>query len=119
VGLLIVSWLVSFLVFFPNDFERAFIGGILASVAPYLVYRGASRLWGFQASLASLTPRRFLALIVAYSVASPLLHHLYFAFRGQDDLWRGFLAMFLGDLSGTLIVLYTIKGALSLAPRHT
>src|SRR4051812_41421736 len=37
-GLLLVSWMVSFLLFFPGQFERPFVGGILASVAPYAVF---------------------------------------------------------------------------------
>lgn len=114
VGLLLVSWLVSFVLFFPDDPERAFVGGILAALAPWLVYRGASRAWGFQASLGNLTPGRLLVLALAYSVASPLLHHLWFAWRGQDNLLQGFLAMFAGDLAGTLIVLYGIKALLVL-----
>jgi len=115
VGLLIVSWIVSFGIFFPGQFERAFMGGIIAALAPWLVYRWARRAYGLQTSLANLTPRRLLVLVLAYSVASPLLHHVYFALNGQDDLLRGFAAMFVGDLSGTLIVVYTIKGLLSLA----
>jgi hypothetical protein len=118
VGLLIVSWLVSFLVFFPGQFERPFWGGIIAAVAPYLVYLGARHAWGLHASLQNLSPARLLVLVLAYSIASPLLHHVYFAFNGQQDLLRGFLAMFIGDLTGTLIVIYTIKGLLSLAPRR-
>ncbi|HYD77512.1 hypothetical protein [Ramlibacter sp.] len=117
IGLLIISWLVSFLIFFPHDPLRAFVGGILAALAPWLVYRGASWAWGLQASLRSLTPARLLLLALAYSIASPLLHHLWFALRGQDDLLRGFFAMFAGDLAGTLIVLYGIKGLLALMPR--
>jgi hypothetical protein len=117
IGLLLVSWAVSFLVFFPGQFERPFIGGIIAAAAPYLVYRLARALYGLHASLANLTPRRLLLLSLAYSVASPLMHHVYFAFQGQDDLLRGFVAMFIGDLAGTLIVIYGIKGLLALARR--
>jgi hypothetical protein len=117
VGLLVVSWAVSFLLFFPQEFDRAFWGGILGTVAPYGVYLAARHGWGLQASLANLTPRRLLVLCVAYAVASPLLHHVYFALRGQQDLWRSFLAMFVGDLSGTLLVIYAVKGLLALAPR--
>lgn len=117
VGLLLVSWGVSFVIFFPDDPERAFVGGIIAAVAPYAVYRGASRFYGFEASLRNLTPARLLVLALAYSIASPLLHHLWFAWRGQGDLVQGFVAMFIGDLSGTLIVLYGIKGVLALVPR--
>jgi hypothetical protein len=118
VGLLIVSWLVSFLLFFPGQFERPFVGGIIATAAPYMVYRLARGLYGMAASLANLTPARLLVLVLAYSVASPLLHHLYFAFMGQDRLVQGFVAMFIGDLAGTLIVIYGIKALLSLAPRR-
>lgn len=116
VGLLLVSWYVSFVYFFPNDPARAFVGGILATLAPWLVYRGARRLYGFQGSLRNLTPGRLLVLALVCSVASPLLHHIWFALRGQDDLLRGFVAMFVGDLAGTLIVLYGIKGLLALFP---
>lgn len=116
-GLLLVSWFVSFVFFFPDEFDRAFVGGILASVAPYLVYLGARHFWGLQSSLRNLTPGRLLMLSLAFSIASPLLHHLWFAWRGQSDLVRGFAVMFLGDLNGTLIVLYGLKGLLALLPQ--
>lgn len=115
VGLLLVSWLVCFFYFFPNDPLRSFMGGILASVAPYLVYRLAQRAYGIGASLANLTPARLLNLCLAYSIASPLLHHIWFAIQGQPDLARGFLVMFIGDLMGTLLVIYTMKTLLFVA----
>jgi hypothetical protein len=118
VGLLLVSWYVSFEFFFPDDFDRAFMGGLLATAAPYLVYLGARRFYDLDASLRNLTPRRLLVLSLAYSLASPLLHHLWFAARGQGDLLRGFFVMFVGDLTGTLIVLYSLKAVLAVLPRR-
>lgn len=117
VGLLIISWLVSFLHFFPNDFSRAFMGGILATVAPYMMYRLAQQVFGLKASLTNLSPKRLLICVVAYSVASPLLHHIWFFLHGdRENLVQGFIVMFVGDLNGTLIVIYTMKGLLSLIP---
>jgi hypothetical protein len=116
VGLLFVSWAANFLFVFHGQFERPFWGGILGTVAPYAVYRLARWRYGLHASLANLTPRRLLVLVLAYSVASPLLFHLYFAWRGQADLLRGFTAMFIGDFTGTLIVIYGIKALLALQP---
>jgi hypothetical protein len=118
IGLLLVSWWVSFFLFFPGQFERPFIGGVVAAAAPYLVYRGARHFYGLEPSLRNLTSRRLLVLVLAYSVASPLMHHVYFALNGQDDLLQGFLAMFVGDLTGTLIVIYSLKALLALAPRR-
>lgn len=48
IGLLIVSWLVSFFYFFPDDFMRAFVGGIVATIAPYGVYKLAQHAFGLQ-----------------------------------------------------------------------
>ena len=118
IGLLLVSWYVSFVWFFPHDPDRAFMGGIIASLAPYGVYRLARRYYGLDAGLRNLTPARLLVLALVYSVASPLLHHLWFAARGQDNLLQGFAVMFVGDLMGTLIVLYGLKAILSMVPRR-
>lgn len=116
VGLLLVSWLVSYCYFFPDDFLRSFAGGILATLAPYSIYRWARHQYGLQASLANLTPGKLLVLIVAYSVASPLLHCLWFALQGQENLFQGLLVMIIGDLMGTLLVIYTAKAGLALLP---
>ena len=118
IGLLLVSWLVCFFHFFPNDFLRSFMGGILAAAAPWLANRVAQHAFGLRASLTNLSPRRLLACIVLYSVASPLLHHIWFYVHGDSgNLLHGFFVMFIGDLNGTLIVIYTMKALLSLAPR--
>ena len=120
VGLLLVSWLVSFFYFFPNDFIRSFMGGIIAAVAPYLVYKIAQQVFGLRASLTNLTPNRLLICVVAYSIASPLLHYIWFALHGDNtNTMQGFFVMCFGDLSGTLIVVYAAKGILSFLPPRT
>lgn len=118
IGLLLVSWLVNFEFFFPDDFERAFVGGILSTAAPYLVYRIARHFFGLDATLRNLAPRHLLLLALAYALANPLLLNLWFAWRGQQHLLGGFAAMVIGDLTGTLIVLYLLKGLLALVPRQ-
>lgn len=110
VGLLIVSWLVSFFYFFPDDFMRAFVGGIVATMAPYGVYLIAQRAFDLRSSLINLTSGRLLVCIVACSFASPLLHHIWFALHeAPRPLLSSFFVMFAGDLTGTLIVVYTVK----------
>lgn len=110
VGLLLAAWCVNFWYFFPDDFTRSFMGGIIATVAPYMVYVVARRFFGLQGSLTNLTPGKLLACIVAYSLASPLLHHLWFHLRDPDTHeWSGFLVMATGDFLGSVIVFYTLK----------
>lgn len=114
VGLLLASWIASFTLFFPDDAPRAFVGGVLSTVAPYGVYLLARHRYGLQASLSNLTPGRLMVCIAAYAVASPALHHIWFILRGDPgDHLHGFVAMCVGDFVGALIVIYTMKGLLS------
>lgn len=117
IGILVASWLICFFYFFPNDPIRSFAGGILAALAPWLTYRVlvAGRIG---TSLAGLGPWRLLGCAVAFSIASPALHHIWFALHGQEEgLLRSFLVMASGDFVGTLIVLYTAKLVLVMRQR--
>ncbi|MGH8854940.1 MAG: hypothetical protein ACREWI_11740 [Telluria sp.] len=116
-GVLVASWLVGFLYFFPDDPIRAFAGGIVSALAPYLTYRVLVA-GPVGASLAGLGPWRLLGCALAFSVASPALHHAWFALQGQrEGLLEGFLVMASGDFAGTLIVLYAAKLALLMRQR--
>ncbi|NPT61432.1 hypothetical protein [Paraburkholderia elongata] len=117
VGLLVGGLLMDFFYWFPHDPVRAIAGAILGSLAPYLVYRLALERYDLKASLTNLTPKRLLVLAVAYSVANPLLHHIWFALQGNtQNIGESFVMMFVGDLTGALIMLYTMKGVLAFLP---
>ncbi|MFZ6754551.1 hypothetical protein ACO0KY_14360 [Undibacterium sp. Dicai25W] len=117
VGLLIVSWAVCFFYFFQDDYLRSFMGGILAAAAPYLVYRVAEYLYGLKTNLINLTPKRLLLCVIAYAFASPFLHHIWFFVHGDtQDFLSGFFVMFAGDLFGSLIIVYAMKGLLNFLP---
>ncbi|WP_342802407.1 hypothetical protein [Paraburkholderia panacisoli] len=86
-------------------------------MAPYAVYGVAQGIYGLRASLTNLTAKRLLVLMLAYSIESPLLHHLWFFLRGEtQNIANRLFAMFVGDRLGTLIVLYTMKGLLAFLP---
>lgn len=115
IGLLVSGLILNFFHFAFEDPMRAVMGAVAGSLAPYLVYLYARRAYGLQASLRNLTARRLLILIVMCAAASPLFHHIWFAFDGaSEDLLTSYIAMFVGDLNGILLVVYTIKGLLTL-----
>jgi hypothetical protein len=117
IGLPVVSWLVDFVYFFSHDPVRSFAGGIIATVAPYAVYRLALERYNLRASLTNLTAKRLLILAPAYSIANPLLHNIWFFLqRDRQNIVNRFFAMFVGDLVGALIMLYAMKGILALLP---
>jgi len=117
IGLLISGWFACYWYYFPGDAIRATTGTIAGAIGPYLVYLIAQREFGLQASLKNLTPQRLLLCALGCAIASPVLHHVWFAIHGDDNLLPGFLVMSIGDLVGALVVLYVAKGMLALFPR--
>ena len=117
-GLLITGWFACYWYYFPGDVARAFAGTIAGAAGPYLVYLIAQREYGLQSSLRNLTPMRLLVCAVGCAIASPALHHIWFILRDNEELLLGFFVMCVGDLAGSLIVLYTAKGLLTLRDRR-
>ena len=114
IGLLLASALLVVVDFPPMDPLTLVVAPLLSAGAPYLVYRLALRS-GMPATLVQLTPMKLTQLAVVYAFASAGLHSIWFALRGvHPDLLGGFAAMFIGDLVGTLIMLYAIKVLLAL-----
>ena len=116
IGLLISGWFACYWYYFPGDALRATTGTIAGAIGPYLVYLASQSRYGLQSSLTNLTPQRLLMCAVGCSIASPFLHHVWFSIHSGSDLMPGLFVMMIGDLLGTLIVLYTAKWLLSLLP---
>lgn len=108
-GLLIVSWLVCFFYFFPDEWGRSLYGGLAAALAPYAAFCAARRKLGLASSLRQLTPQRLLWLSALYAVTNALLHQGWPLLTGEGVSLQGGFAMMLGDFNGTLIVLYVCK----------
>ncbi len=90
----------------------------LSGLAPLLARQiclGSNEL---QADLKSLTSQGLLRVAFIFAAVSAALHQVWFAWRGlSDDILVGLVAMFTGDVLGTLIVLYATKMAMSLGER--
>ena len=107
-GLLLFSLAAASFVF-PEEPLRAYVGAVLLVAGSYGTYLSARHIYGLDSTLSNLTPARLLVLCVVYAVASPLLHHLWFALQGQPNLWQAFLVMSAGNLAGSLLVIYAAK----------
>jgi hypothetical protein len=120
IGMLIASWLSCFVLYYPDDPVHSLSYGTIAGVVPYLIYLFAKRVLGLRTSLSNLTPARLLFLIALYAIAGPALHELWFALHGDgSDAAERFEVTVVGDLTGSLIVIYAIKLVLWLAPGAT
>lgn len=109
IGLLLASLLISHFVYPLTDLITGLGAAFISATAPYLTYRLAL-LYGMPTSLQHLTAGRLTALIVIYSAMNAFLHQLWFVERGvSSSLITGFGAMFIGDLTGSLIIIYALK----------
>jgi hypothetical protein len=115
-GMLIASWVSCTFLYFPDDPLRSLFYGTISALAPYLIYLFATRVLGLRTSLSNLTATRLLLLIVLYAMAGPALHQIWLALHGETaDMFERYKVMVVGDLSGSLIVVYAIKLILWLA----
>jgi hypothetical protein len=118
IGLLVAGLIVDFYYYFPHDPVRAIVGAIISAAGPYAVYRLALERYQLRASLTNLTPKRLLFLALAVAITNSVLHHIWFALTGDtQNLAERFFMMFVGDLSGAMILLYAMKGLLLILPR--
>ena len=114
-GVLLAIWLVDIFLIFPDDPIQAFIRGLIATAAPYLVYRYARARYDFNVSLANLTPKRLLLLVFGNAIASSVLHQIWFCIEGDTErLLQRSAVMLMGNLMGGLIVIYCMKGMVML-----
>lgn len=114
IGIVLGSFLVIQFIYPATDSITGIGAAIISGGAPYLTYRLAL-FYGMPSSLQQLTAARLSALIVIYAALSSFLHQLWYVERGTSpNLITGFGAMFIGDLAGTLIVVYLMKMTLAL-----
>ena len=118
IGILIASMLTSSLyALFPGDPVTTVGYSVISALAPYLAYRFTLQEMRLQRSLSNLTTTSLLACILLYGLTNPLLQLMWFVLRGISyHFWSGLIVMSIGDLSGSLIVVYAIKLLLSFFP---
>ena len=109
IGLLIASLIISIQTYAEMGLLTNLVSASISAGAPYLVYRLAL-LNGFPATLDKLNAARLSMLCLVYALAGALLHSLWYSLRSvHTDFLSSFTAMFVGDLIGTFLVLYTMK----------
>jgi hypothetical protein len=93
---------------------------LISSLAPMLAIRVSARFLGVQGNLAGLTFAQLALMSLMGALISSVTHNLYFHWHFTDHTWlRGIAPMLIGDMIGTLIVLYVcavVLRRLRLAP---
>ncbi len=113
-GIAIASIAIS-LGFYFEDSVLGIGAGIISGLAPYiaklLVFpdKDSSR------DLSQLDSKQLLNCVFVFSVVSPLMHQVWYSLHNKEILFFEHLGvMIIGDLIGTLIVIYVAKAAIFL-----
>lgn len=85
---------------------------LISAGAPLLVYYLALR-YGLRLNLKNLSAKLLFLLATFFAVANSLMHSIWYETQGVADSFAwSFVAMFIGDLLGTTLVLYFIRAGL-------
>jgi len=91
------------------------VESLISAGAPLLTYYVALR-YGLSVNLKNLNAKSLFVLATLFAAASALMHSIWYATQGiAESFATSFLAMFVGNLLGTIIVLYIIRAGLIFA----
>jgi hypothetical protein len=116
-GLFLGAILTNLSVLKYEPFNIVILAG-LSTLGPLVAFNLCTRWLKLPQDLAGLQYSQLLVFAVAGAIFNTIPHNLYFYFTGlSPDAWSGIVPMFVGDLSGTLIVLYLTSLVLRLCTK--
>ena len=115
IGLAIASLLINYIGFYELDLLSTLGIAAICGLAPLLGRHFVIHNLKVQTDLSNISFTQLLATIVAYSLLSSGLHQLWFVTRDLDSgSWNHFLAMFCGDIAGSVLFVALIKYGIDL-----
>lgn len=110
IGIALASTLITYLFYFDGSYTSMLLNGSMAGIAPYLARHVAIHHLQLDENLKNLKAIGILKISVLFAFISALVHQLWYFWNGKtDDFIASALVMMVGDLSGTLIVLFVLK----------
>ena len=115
-GISLASFLISYLGAFPQELTTCIGIGLISGFAPYLARIFALSNVNLSSDLSNLSFPKLIICTLIYAALSAGLHQWWFAIRGLDDSGslNHFVAMFSGDVLGTVLLITLIKYLLNL-----
>ncbi len=116
-GIMLASALVGGLYHFSDDVVTALGAGFISGFAPWLARLVCLDRFKLDVNLRGLTAVTLIKVSLVFSALSPVLHQLWFSWRGRtEDFISSTAVMAVGDLVGTLLVMYSVKMLAQLVP---
>lgn len=98
-----------------SGWDDAIVIASLSALGPFVAVRACTQWLGVSEDLSGLRPGQLVIFSVAGAVCNVVPHNIYFFFTGHTpDIFSGMVPMLVGDLLGTLVILYVASLALKL-----
>jgi glucose-6-phosphate-specific signal transduction histidine kinase len=115
IGLALASLLINYIGFYELDFTSTLGIAVICGVAPLLGRHFVINNLKVQPDLSNISMGQLLIIIIAYSLLSSGLHQFWFAASDLDSgSWNHFIAMFCGDVAGSILFVAVIKYGIDL-----
>jgi len=115
IGITLASLVFGLNGYFVNDWITGVGAGLISGLAPYIAYRLVIHKYHLKTNLSNMEPRSLILCILVFSVISPVFHQVWFVSRNYtNDFFSSLGVMVLGDLLGSLIVIYGARLFISL-----
>jgi len=115
VGIALASMTVSYLFQFEGNLLTLLGAGVISGFAPWLARRISIDKLDLDVNLKDLTAVTLIRISVLFAVLSAVLHQFWYTWRGQTESFvKSTAVMAIGDLAGTIVVLYAVKSIMTL-----
>ena len=105
---------------FPGQFGLVFLLSVGSAGVPWLVCKICSEKYQLDGDLSNLTLRSLLAITLSYAIFNSLVTQSILYLSGQSqDLWSSLEVMFLGDVTGILLIVSLARWISRLIKRNT
>jgi hypothetical protein len=105
---------IGYFYFFDGNLVTIVGAGFISGFAPWCARKICIQKYKMDPNLRDLSASALLKIALVFSVVSPVMHQLWLTWRGETESFvQSTLVMAIGDLLGTLLVLYSIKFLMS------
>ena len=101
------------------DIPSAICISLISSIAPYVAYLIAKHKLDLKKSLTNMTGKQLFMMTLIFAFINSVLHNAYFYITKLEyDFWRDIFAMFIGDFTGSLLVIFICNALILLAIKN-
>lgn len=92
---------------------------LISSIAPYLAYLYAKYKLDLKKSLIDMSGKQLLLTTLIFAFINSTLHNAYFYITKQQyDFWEDIFVMFVGDFTGSLLVIFASNALIKLVIKN-